>query len=141
MQFTAKTPQDMIPAATSLAAMLRSTPIAAFYGNMGVGKTTFIKILCKQLGVTDTVSSPSFAIINEYRLGNGSPVFHFDFYRMKEPEELYGIGADEYFYSGEICLIEWPEKVAGFIPENRLNVHIEEMAEGSRSISVSSNLP
>lgn len=134
MKFTAYTPEDLAPAAAYLAKILADKPVAAFYGAMGVGKTTFIKILCRHLNVVDTVNSPSFAIINEYNTGDGQAVFHFDLYRIKEPQELLEIGGDDYFYSGHICLIEWPEKAEEYLPENRINVNMEELPDGCRSI-------
>src|SRR5690242_3641685 len=85
--------------------------VIAFYGPMGAGKTTVIKAICQTLGVAENVSSPTFALVNEYRDGRGKPVFHFDFYRIKDEQEAMDIGVDEYFYSGNYCFIEWPEKV------------------------------
>lgn len=134
MNFIAHTPEDWAPAAASLAQLLTKQPVAAFYGAMGVGKTTFIKGLCQHLGIVDTVNSPSFAIINEYKTREGQPVFHFDLYRLKEPQELLDIGGDEYFYSGHICLVEWPEKADALLPDHRVNVRMEELPDGSRSI-------
>ncbi|GAO27976.1 ATPase [Geofilum rubicundum JCM 15548] len=134
MHFLANTPEDLRPAAAALAQLLADRPVAAFYGNMGVGKTTFIKVLCRHLNIADTVNSPSFAIINEYQNGEGQQVFHFDLYRLKEPEELLDMGGEDYFYSGHICLVEWPEKAADYLPENRINVSMEELPDGSRSI-------
>lgn len=134
MNFIAHTPEDLEPAAKALAQMLTDKPVVAFYGAMGVGKTTFIKVLCQQLSVIDTVNSPSFAIINEYRTADDQQVFHFDLYRIKEPQELMDIGGDDYFYSGHICLVEWPEKAEAFLPDGRVNVSMEELTDGSRSI-------
>lgn len=98
----------------------------AFFGKMGVGKTTLIKELCAQLGVTDNVCSPTFAIINEYRAREGRPVYHFDFYRLKAIQEAYDIGYEEYFYSGEYCFTEWTEKIEDLLPEQYVRVEIEE---------------
>ncbi len=134
MNFIAHTPQDLAPAAAALVKVLADKPVAAFYGAMGVGKTTFIKVLCQHLGILDTVNSPSFAIINEYKSGEDEPVFHFDLYRLKEPQELMDIGGDDYFYSGHICLVEWPEKAEAFLPDKRINISMEELPDGSRSI-------
>jgi tRNA threonylcarbamoyladenosine biosynthesis protein TsaE len=92
--------------------------ILAFYGAMGVGKTTLIKAICKQLGVEEVVSSPTFAIINEYFSNEAGPVYHFDFYRIKDTAEALDIGIDEYFYSGNFCFIEWPGKIEPFLPGN-----------------------
>lgn len=107
----------------------------AFYGTMGSGKTTFITSICKQLGVEDLVSSPTFSIINEYSTREGIPVFHFDFYRIKKEEELFDIGFEEYCYGDGFCFIEWPEKADKLIPDNFLWVKIEEVENNKRSIS------
>ncbi len=136
MIFSTKTPEELVEAARALAAMLAEQPVAAFYGGMGAGKTTLIKQICRELKVLDLVSSPSFAIINEYRCEDGRPVYHFDLYRMKKPEELFEIGADEYLYGGDICLIEWPEKAEDHIPSERINVNLQLLTDGSREISI-----
>ena len=98
----------------------------AFFGKMGVGKTTLIKALCDQLGVKETVCSPTFAIINEYTTAEGEPVYHFDFYRLKSVEEAFDIGYEEYFYSGAFCFTEWTEKIESLLPEHYVRVEIEE---------------
>jgi len=110
-------------AATSLLELINDHTIVCFYGEMGVGKTTFIKEICKNLGVEDVVSSPTFSIINEYLTENDESVYHFDFYRIEE-EEAFDIGYEEYFYQGNLCLIEWPEKISSIIPENIMKVQI-----------------
>jgi tRNA threonylcarbamoyladenosine biosynthesis protein TsaE len=134
--FTANTPNNLNGAARALINHLESHPVVAFFGGMGVGKTTFIKEICKQLGVDDTVNSPSFAIINEYLDRIGNSIFHFDLYRLKNTEELYDLGCEDYFYSGNICLIEWPEKADSLLPEKRLDVRMEELSDGSRTIQL-----
>ena len=106
--------------------------VFAFYGKMGAGKTTFIKALCEVLGVKDVITSPTFAIINEYTDGNDNPIYHFDFYRIKKLEEVYDMGYEDYFYSGNLCLLEWPERVEDVLPENVIKVTIEEQPDGSR---------
>ena len=111
-------------AATSLLELISDNNIICFYGEMGVGKTTFIKEICKKLGVEDTVSSPTFSIINEYLTENNESVYHFDFYRIEKEEEAFDIGYEEYFYQGNLCLIEWPEKISLIIPENIIKVQI-----------------
>ena len=108
----------------------------AFYAPMGTGKTTFIKALCEELGVEDVITSPTFAIVNEYTDGEGTPVYHFDFYRIKKMEELYDMGADEYFYSGNLCLMEWPEIVEDALPEETIKVTITRQSDGSRIIEL-----
>ena len=111
-------------AATSLLELINDNNIICFHGEMGVGKTTFIKEICKKLGVEDTVSSPTFSIINEYLTENNESVYHFDFYRIEKEEEAFDIGYEEYFYQGNLCLIEWPEKISSIIPENIIKVQI-----------------
>ena len=98
--------------------------IICFYGEMGVGKTTLIKALCEKLGVKDNVSSPTFSIVNEYVSLDGESIFHFDFYRMEKEEEAFDMGYEDYFYNGELCLIEWPEKVKSIIPEDIMRIDI-----------------
>ena len=106
----------------------------AFFGAMGVGKTTLIKELCAQLGVKQNVCSPTFAIINEYCDGDGEPVYHFDFYRLKNMEEAYDIGYEEYFYSGKYCFTEWTEKIEPLLPDNYLRIEMKE-SEGIRHLT------
>ena len=114
----------------------------AFYGKMGAGKTTFIKAICEELGVEDVITSPTFAIVNEYTISRQpSPVthrpvvYHFDFYRIKKLEEVYDMGFEDYFYSGALCLIEWPELIEEVLPEDAVKVHITEAPDGTRTIS------
>lgn len=109
--------------------------VFAFYGKMGAGKTTFIKALCEVLGVKDVITSPTFAIINEYTDGNNNPIYHFDFYRIKKLEEVYDMGYEDYFYSGNLCLLEWPELVEDVLPENVIKVTIEEQPDGGRLLT------
>ena len=109
--------------------------VYAFYGKMGAGKTTFIKAVCEELGVNDVITSPTFAIVNEYTDGNGNPIYHFDFYRIKKLEEVYDMGYEDYFYSGNLCLLEWPELIEDILPENAVKVHIEEQPDGTRIVS------
>ena len=108
--------------------------IFAFYGGMGAGKTTFIKAVCEELGVEDVVNSPTFAIVNEYLDGEGNPVYHFDFYRIKSEREVFDIGFDEYLDSGNLCFIEWPELVEKFLPDETIRVSITEENDGIRTI-------
>lgn len=108
--------------------------IFALYGKMGVGKTTFTKALCEELGVQDVINSPTFAIVNEYEDGHGRPIYHFDFYRIKRLTEAYDIGFEEYLDSGCLCLIEWPELIEDLLPEETVRVTIEEQEDGTRII-------
>ena len=106
----------------------------AFYGNMGVGKTTFIKEICKQLGVLQVVTSPTFAIINEYNTIDNQVIYHFDLYRINKIEELYDFGYEDYIYSSNYCFIEWPEKAEEVLPGHIQKVIFSEMPDGSRVI-------
>lgn len=111
--------------------------IFAFYGKMGAGKTTFIKALCKALGVEDEVNSPTFAIVNEYRSESTAElIYHFDFYRIKKVEEVYDLGYEDYFYSGALCFIEWPELIEELLPEDTKKISIEENNDGERIITI-----
>jgi tRNA threonylcarbamoyladenosine biosynthesis protein TsaE len=109
--------------------------VFAFYGKMGAGKTTFIQAVCRELGTSDNVTSPTFALINEYKTEAGNSIFHFDFYRIKDLEEAYDLGYEDYFYSGNYCLIEWPEKIESLLPQNYVEVKIEVQENGDRLIS------
>ena len=110
--------------------------VFAFYGKMGSGKTTFIKAICEELGVTDVITSPTFAIVNEYHSEQTSkPIFHFDFYRIKKLEEVYDMGYEDYFYSGSLCFLEWPELIEEILPTDVVKVKIEEQADGSRTLT------
>lgn len=111
--------------------------VFAFYGKMGAGKTTFIKALCQELGVEDEVNSPTFAIINEYRSATTAElIYHFDFYRIKKLEEVYDLGYEDYFYSGALCFIEWPELVEELLPLDAKKVTITENSDGTRTITL-----
>ena len=107
--------------------------VFAFYGEMGAGKTTFIKAICEELGVEDVITSPTFAIINEYS-GRDGVIYHFDFYRIKKLEEVYDMGFEDYFYSGALCFIEWPELIEEVLPEDAVKVSIKEEEDGTRAI-------
>ena len=115
--------------------------VFAFYGKMGAGKTTFIKAICEELGVEDVITSPTFAIVNEYTshaslLTPHDSIFHFDFYRIKKLEEVYDMGFEDYSYSGSLCFIEWPELIEEVLPEDAVKVTIEENADGTRSVKL-----
>ena len=110
--------------------------IFAFFGEMGVGKTTFIKALCSELGVKDIVNSPTFTIVNEYASSKGFPVYHFDFYRIEKEREAFDIGIDEYFSGKGLCLIEWSEKITSLLPDNALRINISLNEDGSRTLSL-----
>lgn len=108
--------------------------VFAFYGNMGAGKTTFIKAICEILGVKESVNSPTFSIINEYEAADGRILYHFDCYRINKLQEAMDLGAEDYFYSGKICFIEWPEKIEELLPDFTVKVNIKEVDEGKREI-------
>jgi tRNA threonylcarbamoyladenosine biosynthesis protein TsaE len=109
--------------------------LIAFYGEMGVGKTTLIKAICKKMGVDTEVSSPTFSLVNEYQAQNGQIIYHFDFYRIQSIEEVYDIGYEDYFYSGNLCLIEWPERIASLLENEAVDrVYIKENNDGNRTI-------
>lgn len=116
--------QDLPRAARAFLDHIGDNRVIAFYGSMGAGKTTFITALCEALGVRDVVNSPTFTIVNEYRDGAGEPVYHFDFYRINRLSEALDIGLYEYFDSGALCLVEWPEMIEELLPEDVLKVQI-----------------
>lgn len=127
---------DLGRAARQFLDEIRGCSLVAFYAPMGAGKTTFITALCKELGVKeDAVSSPTFAIVNEYRSAAGEPIYHFDFYRIEKAEEALDIGLYEYLDSSSLCLMEWPENIEGLLPEETLNVKITVGNDGSRLVS------
>lgn len=110
--------------------------VFAFRGEMGAGKTTFIKSICENLGVSDTINSPTFAIVNEYRSDSGELIYHFDFYRINKIEEAYDFGYEDYFFSGSLCFIEWPEKIESLLPADVVNVNITISDDGSRNVKI-----
>jgi len=138
-------------AAREFIAQIGDHRVFAFYGKMGAGKTTFVKAVCEELGVDDVITSPTFAIVNEYTVSQNSSLFtlhpslssllsslstiyHFDFYRIKRLEEVYDMGYEDYFYSGALCFIEWPELIEELLPDDAVRVTIEEQADGSRRV-------
>ena len=123
-------------AARQFIAEMGDNTVFALYGKMGVGKTTFIKAVCEELGVKDVITSPTFSLVNEYTDGKGEPVYHFDFYRIKKLEEVYDMGYEDYFYSGALCFIEWPELVEELLPGNTIKVTIEEIENGERKVTL-----
>jgi tRNA threonylcarbamoyladenosine biosynthesis protein TsaE len=129
--YTCKSPDELKPIASALIKYHKGKRIFAFHGEMGAGKTTFIKTICEYLKVTDTVTSPTFAIVNEYLTMDSGGVFHFDLYRIKSWTEMLEIGYEDYFYSGNYCLLEWPEKIVNLLPEETVHVNIEVSPDGS----------
>lgn len=128
--------QDIQRAARQFVEAMGERKVFAFYGPMGVGKTTFIKAVCEQLQVDDAITSPTFAIVNEYQTRQGMPVFHFDFYRIRKIEEVYDMGYEDYLYSGALCFIEWPELVEDLLPADVVAVHLSQLPDGSRAVEM-----
>ena len=133
MEIVCKDENQLGPAAQALLKTYPQSRVFALYGEMGAGKTTFIKVLCRELGVDDIVQSPTFAIINEYKTRSGDSIFHFDFYRIRKPEEALDIGYEDYFYSGSYCFIEWPELIESLLPADAVRVTLK--AGVTRTIS------
>lgn len=135
MNITIKSLESISDAAQQFIAHMGDSKVFAFYGGMGAGKTTFVKALCEAMGVSDTVNSPTFAIVNEYDTPSGRPIYHFDFYRIKRLAEVYDMGYEDYFYGRGLCFIEWPELVEELLPSDTVKVVIEELPDGSRQVS------
>ena len=149
MEIEIKSTEQLADAARTFISNIGERRIFAFYGKMGAGKTTFIKAICTELGVEDVITSPTFAIVNEYEIASKTPsslsnhlpavptqsVYHFDFYRIKRLEEVYDMGYEEYFYSGALCFIEWPELIEQLLPEDTVRVRIEQLPDDSRKVS------
>ncbi len=135
MEIIIKSLEDIDGAARTFAANMGDSRVFAFYGSMGAGKTTFIKALCRHMGVDDVITSPTFSIVNEYhRAGGSGVIYHFDFYRIKRLDEVYDMGYEEYFYSGSPCFIEWPELIEDLLPEDAVKVTIGETGGGARTV-------
>ena len=129
--------ENIRKAAAQFISFIDDNTVFAFKGNMGAGKTTFIKAVCEELGVKDVINSPTFSIINEYRSElTGELIYHFDFYRINKTSEAYDMGIEDYFYSGALCFIEWPEKIQQLLPENTVFINIEENPDSSRSLTI-----
>jgi tRNA threonylcarbamoyladenosine biosynthesis protein TsaE len=128
--------KEINKAAHELLNLLNNKRVIAFFGEMGAGKTTFIKAICKALGVSDAVISPTFSIVNEYQSSCHGTIYHFDFYRIENIEEAYDFGYEEYFYSQNYCFIEWPEKIKELLPENTVSVKIEITGNTERNLEI-----
>jgi len=135
MLLTAQSPDQLPAIAAEIVSFASNIRIFLFYGDMGAGKTTLIKALCGQLGSTDNIASPTFAIVNEYQATKGN-IYHFDFYRLKNQMEALDIGFEEYLYSGNYCFIEWPEKIPDLLPLHYISIKIEVLENNSRSLSI-----
>ena len=127
---------DLPDAAEQILEALDGRNVVALYGPMGAGKTTLVREICAQLGSEDTVTSPTFALINRYDTAEGDAIFHFDFYRIERPEEAFDMGYEEYFYSDGLCLVEWPEKVEELIPDDAMTVRLEVLSPTHRAITI-----
>ena len=134
--------EEIHEAARQFVEAMGDNTVFAFYGKMGAGKTTFIKAVCEELGVEDVVTSPTFAIVNEYRSDStGELIYHFDFYRIKKLEEVYDMGYEDYFYCGAVCFIEWPELIEELLPGDAVKVTIDEQADGTRLLVLQDGQP
>ena len=132
-----KKKENIREAAVQFISHIEDNTVFAFKGNMGAGKTTFIKAICEELGVEDVINSPTFSIINEYRSEKtGELIYHFDFYRINKISEAYDMGTEDYFESGALCFIEWPEIIQQLLPENTVFIDIIELPDGSRSLTI-----
>jgi tRNA threonylcarbamoyladenosine biosynthesis protein TsaE len=137
MEIQIKSLDTIHDAAKQFIKAMDDNTVFAFYGKMGVGKTTFIKAICEELGVTDVINSPTFAIVNEYRSDTTAElIYHFDFYRIKKIEEIYDMGYEDYFYSGALCFIEWPELIEDLLPGDAVRIDISEQKDGSRLVKM-----
>ncbi len=146
MEIIIKDIDSIRQAAQQFVSNIGNHKVFAFYGAMGAGKTTFIKAICEELGVDDVITSPTFAIVNEYTItlppspntlhpSPNTPIYHFDFYRIKRIEEVYDMGYEEYFYSGSLCFIEWPELIEDILPDDAVRVTISEQEDGTRKVA------
>lgn len=135
MQIIIKSPETIRESAKAFVEAMDDSTIFAFYGSMGAGKTTFIKAICEEMGVEDVITSPTFAIVNEYRSAtSGELIYHFDFYRIKKQEEVYDMGYEDYIESGAVCFMEWPELIEELLPEDVVKVSIKQQEDGSRIV-------
>ena len=135
-ELTVREPAQLDEAARAIIKVGEKEVIWLFTGEMGVGKTALIKAICRQKGVLDEVSSPTFSIVNEYLTEADETIYHFDFYRLEKQEEALDIGLEEYLYSGNLCMLEWPEKIEGLLPQHFLRIDLAEQADQSRLIKL-----
>ena len=134
MEIIIHSTSEIQEAAKTFLAYFKNSSVIAFYGEMGAGKTTFIKALCKELSCIDIINSPTFAIINEYATQQSERIYHFDFYRVEEQIEAVNMGVEDYFYSGNWCFIEWPQVVDALLPEDTVRIQIVEQENKQRKI-------
>lgn len=136
MNYLVKSEVELPDVATRLLQDIGQNRVVLFYGEMGAGKTTLIKEICKAIGVEDTATSPTFSIVNEYQDNEGGSVYHFDFYRIEDETEVLDLGYEDYFFSGSYCFIEWPEKIPNLLPDNTVKVNVEVNQDNNRLISI-----
>lgn len=136
MTITVNELADLDATAKKVVEAIGDRKVVALYGQMGAGKTTLIKHICKALDVQDVVNSPSFSLVNEYQRPNGDPIYHFDFYRINKIEEAFDFGYEEYFFSNNLCLIEWPEVIEDLIPDDAVKLTIQVLGDGRREIQI-----
>ena len=136
LEIKIKSLEGIADAARQFVDAMGENKVFAMFGPMGVGKTTFVKAVCEILGVEDTITSPTFAIVNEYRTNTGDQIFHFDFYRIRKVEEVYDMGYEDYVYSGAVCFLEWPELIEELLPEDAVRVTLSEEEDGTRTITL-----
>ena len=136
MEFKIDSTDDLPKVSEAILDARGTRTVLIFRGEMGAGKTTLIRALCDAMGVADTVSSPTFALVNEYHDRDGMSIFHFDFYRINRIEEAFDLGYEEYFYGGGLCLVEWPEKIEPLLPEHTMNVRITVDSETARTFEI-----
>lgn len=135
MKLTIRSLDTIRETAHEFVANMGQASVFAFYGKMGAGKTTIVKAICEELGVEDVITSPTFAIVNEYQsTKTGGPIYHFDFYRIKKLDEVYDMGYEDYFYSGAPCFLEWPELIEEILPNDAVKVTITEQEDGTRIV-------
>jgi tRNA threonylcarbamoyladenosine biosynthesis protein TsaE len=135
MNFTVNQLSELETIAENITALCKSNAVFCFYGEMGTGKTTLIKLICERLGVTDGISSPTYPIINEYNCPDGK-IYHMDLYRLKSVDEALNIGLEDYLYSGSLCFVEWPDNFESLIPDKHIKIILRKLEEHSRTIEV-----
>ena len=134
MKITIDSLDNIRAAAREFIKNMGNSHVFAFYGKMGAGKTTFFKAICEELGVEDVITSPTFAIVNDYTAGDGRHIYHFDFYRIKKLDEVYDMGYEDYFYSDSLCFLEWPELIEELLPSDAVKVTITQQDDGTRVV-------
>jgi len=139
LQLKYQTLNELVAISQAILELAGDKGVWLFYGEMGIGKTTLIKNICNLLQVEGPVTSPTFNLVNEYRTRNNAPVYHFDFYRIKNEVEALDIGYEEYFYSGDLCLVEWPEKIASLLPKENISLHMYHGENDQRIIDIKRN--